>query len=89
MSDLPEPPALLRLTPAAVAALDRAAYAEAVSPSDVVCRAIELYDILGAAEPGKLIEISTADGIWQRMFILGKPGKPFSILKMLRRRRNG
>ena len=90
MSDLPEPPELLRrLTPEALAALDRAAYAEAVPPSEVVCRAIELYSILGAAEPGKLIEIRTAEGIWQRMLILGRPGKPFSILKILRRARRG
>jgi hypothetical protein len=54
------------LTPAALAALEATSYAEALTRTDVINRALVAYAAIGAAARGEAVNLSNHDGtLWK------------------------
>lgn len=76
----------VNLTPAAYEDLERCAYAEANTRTDVINRAIGVYAGLGSARRGEIVSFKDRGGLWRRVLVLDDGIERPGWLRRLRRR---
>lgn len=69
-----------QLTDQAYERLDTTSFAESLTKTDVLNRAVQVYAMISAAQPGQVIDINGADGLWRTVMVIPREPQPWAII---------